>query len=68
MTNQIQAVLDHANWTGLTLRDLVDAGRILADDTKAIWEFTKAALGEPVSIQQFKEFQIVAKEVSSILA
>jgi hypothetical protein len=68
MTNQIQAVLDRANWTGLTLRDLVDAGRILADDTKVIWEFTKAALGEPDSLEQFKEFQIVAKEVSSILA
>lgn len=52
---QVSLVLNHKNWTNLTLRELVDAGRIQADDKKVIGEFTKAALGEPVDIDEWHE-------------
>lgn len=52
---QVSLVLNHKNWTNLTLRELVDAGRIQADDKKVIGEFTKAALGEPVDMDEWHE-------------
>ena len=57
-TKQIEAVslvLNHKNWTGLTLRELVDAGRIQADDQRVIRDFTKAALGEPKDMDEWHE-------------
>jgi hypothetical protein len=57
-TKQIKAVglvLNHKNWTNLTLRELVDAGRIQADDKKVIGDFTKAALGEPRDMDEWNE-------------
>jgi hypothetical protein len=51
----VSLVLNHKNWTGLTLRELVDAGRIQADDLKAIRDFTKAALGEPINMDEWNE-------------
>lgn len=52
---QVSLVLNHKNWTGLTLRELVDAGRIQADDKKVIGDFTKTALGEPVGMDEWHE-------------
>jgi len=52
---QVSLVLNHKNWTGLTLRELVDAGRIQADDKKVIGDFTKAALGEPLDMDEWHE-------------
>ena len=57
-TKQIESVslvLNHENWTGLTLRELVDAGRIQEDELKAIRDFTKAALGEPINMDEWNE-------------
>lgn len=57
-TKQIEAVslvLNHKNWTGLSLRELVDAGRIQADDQRVIGDFTKAALGEPKDMEEWHE-------------
>ena len=52
---QVSLVLNHKNWTGLSLRELVDAGRIQADDKKVIGDFTKAALGEPRDMGEWHE-------------
>jgi hypothetical protein len=57
-TKQIESVnlvLNHKNWTGLSLRELVDAGRIQADDLSVIRDFTKAALGEPKGMDEWHE-------------
>lgn len=51
----VSLVLNYKNWTGLTLRELVDAGRIQADDKKVIGDFAKAALGEPVDMDEWHE-------------
>lgn len=60
---QVSLVLNHKNWTGLTLRELVDAGRIQADDKKVIGEFTKAALGEPLDMDEWHE----QKEITALV-
>ena len=57
-TTQIESVrlvLNHKNWTGLTLRELVDAGRIQADNQRVIGDFTKAALGEPKDMNEWHD-------------
>lgn len=57
-TKQIESVslvLNHKNWTGLSLRELVNAGRIQADDQKVICDFTKVALGEPKDMDEWHE-------------
>jgi hypothetical protein len=60
----VNLVLNHKNWTGLTLRELADAGRIQADDLKAIRDFTKAALGEPINMDEWNE----QMEISMLVA
>lgn len=62
-TEQVSLVLNHKNWTGLSLRELVDAGRIQADDLKVIREFTKAALGEPLDMDEWHD----QKETSALV-
>ncbi len=57
-TKQIESVslvLNHKNWTGLSLRELVNAGRIQADSLNVIRDFTKAALGEPKDMDEWHE-------------
>ena len=69
-TKQIKAVslvLNHKNWTGLNLRELVDAGRIQADDLKAIRDFTKAALGEPLNMDEWHEQREIPELVAFAL-
>lgn len=51
----VSLVLNHKNWTGLSLRELVNAGRIQSDDKKVMGEFTKAALGEPKDMDEWHE-------------
>ena len=51
----VSLVLNHKNWTGLTLRELVDAGRIQADDQRVMRDFAKAALGEPKDMDEWHE-------------
>ena len=62
-TKLVETTLEHKNWTGLTLRELVDAGRIQADDKKVIGDFTKAALGEPRDMDEWNERREIASLV-----
>jgi hypothetical protein len=59
-------VLNHKNWTGLNLRELIEAGRVNPSDSKTIWEFVKSALGEPKDMGEFKAFKIIQDEVQGI--
>ena len=60
-----KAVLNHKNWTGLTLTELVEAGRVIPSDTKTIWEFVKAALGEPKDIEEYRAFKVIENDVQN---
>lgn len=59
----IGTVLKHKNWTGLTLKELVEAGRVIPSDTKTIWDFVKAALGEPKDMEEYKAFKVIQSDV-----
>jgi hypothetical protein len=63
MKTETQTVLNHKNWTGMTLTELVEAGRVIPSDTKTVWEFVKAALGEPKDMEEFKVLKSIASEV-----
>jgi hypothetical protein len=57
-TTQIESaslVLNHKNWTGLTLRELIDLGRICQKDRPTITAFVREVHGEPTSINQLTD-------------
>ena len=63
----VNLVLNHKNWTGLSLRELVDAGRIQAENLNVIRDFTKAALGEPKDMDEWhKQREIPAMVVLAL--
>ena len=63
MKTQIDKVLDHKNWTGLSLAELVIACRISPADYKTMWSFVTAALGEPANMEEWAELKAVQREV-----
>jgi hypothetical protein len=65
---QIDAVLNHTNWTGMSLHELIAAGRIIPTDKKTIWKFVTAALGEPEDMTQWEEMRRVNALVMDALA
>jgi hypothetical protein len=62
-----QSVLNHKNWTGLSLAELVDAGRISPSEHKVIWSFTTATLGDPADMTEWQEMRKVSKLVTEKL-
>jgi hypothetical protein len=62
-TKQIESVslvLNHKNWTGLSLRELIDLGRVYQKDRPTITAFVREVHGERNSIDQLtKQREIV---------
>ena len=59
-TTMLEATMEHKNWTGLTLRELIDLGRIYHKDRPTITAFVREVHGEPTSINQLtKQREIV---------
>ena len=62
-TTQIESVnlvLNHKNWTGVPLRDLIDLGRVYQKDRATITAFVREVHGEPASVDQLtKQREIV---------
>lgn len=65
---KVELILNHRNWTGLSLAELVDAGRIAPNEQKVIWSFTTAALGDPANMDEWQEMRKIDKLVSEKLA
>jgi len=65
---KVGLILNHKNWTGLSLAELVDAGRIAPSEHKVIWSFTTAALGDPANMDEWREMRKIDKLVSEKLA
>ena len=65
---KVELNLNHKNWTGLSLAELVAAGRISPSDHKVIWSFTTAALGDPANMDEWREMRKLDKLVSEKLA
>lgn len=65
MKEQIDTVLNHKNWTGLTLLELMEAGRV-SRDSKELTSFIKSALGEPRNLNELNNQIKIAQEIQSI--
>ena len=48
----VSLVLDHKNWTGVTLRELIYLGRVYQKDRPTITAFVREVHGEPTSVDQ----------------
>jgi len=62
-----ESVLNHKNWTGLSLAELVDVGRISPSEHKVIWSFTTATFGDPADMAEWQEMRKVDKLVTEKL-
>jgi len=67
MDNEQKAILNHRNWTGHTLEQLVTMGRANPDE-KTIAKWADAALGPVNSIPEFLTRQKICKEIASLTA
>jgi len=61
MNKQATNAMAHPNWTGLTLAELIQAGRISPTDTHTIRKFVQEANEQPTTIEQAME-QVQAVE------
>jgi hypothetical protein len=60
---KIERCLAATNWTGLTLGEMLEAGRVSWEDFDTIRAWCKIALGEPVS---YTESKLLSDVVSAI--
>ena len=65
-TKQIESVslvLNHKNWTGLSLRELIDLGRVYQKDRPTITAFVREVLGEPASVDQLTKQRAIVNAI-----
>jgi len=63
----VREIISTPNWTGLTLAQLVDAGRIDPTDAPTITQWVKATLGDPRTLDELHNQRALAQEVISTL-
>lgn len=61
---QIETVLATRNWTGLTLAQLLDAGRVYPDK-RTMREWTAQALGAPSTLEELKTQHAIADAIAT---
>jgi hypothetical protein len=62
-TTMIEATMEHKNWTGLTLRELIDLGRIYQKDRPTITAFVREVHGEPTSVDQLTKQRAIVNAI-----
>jgi hypothetical protein len=65
-TKQIESVnlvLNHKNWTGVPLRDLIDLGRVYHKDRPTITAFVREVHGEPTSVDQLTKQRAIVNAI-----
>jgi len=60
------AVLLFKNWTGRTLADLIDAGRIDAADRETIRQFVRAALGNAATVGEIRNQETITEYIATL--
>ena len=60
------AVLLFKNWTGHTLADLIDAGRIDAADRGTIRQFVRAALGNAATLADVRNQETITEYIATL--
>ena len=59
----IESTMEHKNWTGLSLRELIDLGRIYQKDRPTITAFVREVHGEPTSVDQLTMQRAIANAI-----
>jgi hypothetical protein len=65
-TTQIESVslvLNHKNWTGVTLRKLIELGRVYQKDRPTITAFVREVHGEPTSVDQLTKQRAIVNAI-----
>lgn len=63
----VEKTLNHSNWTGLTLRQLVEAGRVVAEPSELV-QWVKAANGSAKDLAQLKDYHATASVIAVLLS
>ena len=63
---KIETVLNHKNWTGLSLMELIHAGRINPSSTEIIMAFVRESLGNAKNMAELMEQKQIAKTISQM--
>jgi hypothetical protein len=66
MSDKINYVLHHKNWTGLTLLELIESGRIQKTSKSIIKSFAQSALGEPNNFEEWEEQWEIVRLISEM--
>ena len=59
----VSLVLNHKNWTGLTLLELIELGRVYQKDRPTITAFVREVHGEPTSINQLTKQRAIVNAI-----
>ncbi len=62
-TTMIEATMEHKNWTGHSLRELIDLGRVYQKDRPTITAFVREVHGEPTSVNQLTEQRAIVNAI-----
>ena len=63
----IDKTLSHKNWTGHSLADLIDAGRV-APKVESVMGFIRAACGEAPDLEALKTYRQAAQQICGVTA
>jgi hypothetical protein len=63
----VEKTLNHSNWTGLTLRQLVEAGRVGTEPIELL-QWVKSVNGSAKDLKQLKEYKTTASVISVLLS
>ena len=61
-----ETVLNHKNWTGMTLLELIHAGRIHPSSSEIILRFVRESLGDAKNMAELIEQKQIAETISQM--
>lgn len=63
---KIETVLNHKNWTGMTLLELIQSGRIHPSSSEIIMAFVRESLGDAKNMNELMEQKQIAQTISQM--
>lgn len=63
----VENTLNHCNWTGLSLRELVEAGRVNAEPRELL-QWVTAANGLAADLEQLSAYKTAASTIAVLLS
>jgi len=63
--SRLEVVLNHKNWTGQTLLELVQAGCIIPSDKRTLKEWMDSAMGPAPDLAELKHRQVLLADLQA---